>query len=72
MGAALIEIAAIRMCVYVENAEIVSTNPLYPPILGGLLKAVGQPHLDHPVKPDDDRRPPDPLAGSVLHLFFSE
>jgi hypothetical protein len=34
MGLVLSEIAAIRMCIYIENAEIVSINPLYPPILG--------------------------------------
>jgi hypothetical protein len=42
--------------VYKETAEIVSINPLYPPIFGGLLKLGNTP------------RPP---AGSILHLFFS-
>jgi hypothetical protein len=39
-----------------ETAELVSLNPLYPPILGGFLKL------------EDTPRPP---AGSILHLFFS-
>ena len=34
MGVVLSEIAVIRVCAYVETAEIVSINPLYPPILG--------------------------------------
>jgi len=34
MGVVLIEIAVIRVCAYVETAEIASINPLYPPILG--------------------------------------
>ena len=57
MGVVLIEIAVIRVCAYVETAEIVSINPLYPPILGDFLNL------------GDTPRPP---AGSVLHLFFSE
>ena len=57
MGVVLSEIAAIHMCVYIENAEIVSINPLYPPILGDFLNL------------GDTPRPP---AGSILHLFFSE
>ena len=57
MGVVLIEIAAIRMCAYVKTAEIVSINPLYPPILGDFLNL------------GDTPRPP---AGSILHLFFSE
>jgi len=40
----------------IETAEIVSINPLYPPIFGGLLKLE-----DTPISP----------AGSILHLFFS-
>ena len=57
MGVVLSEIAVIRVCAYVETAEIVSINPLYPPIFGGLLKL------------GDTPRPP---ATSVLHLFFSK
>ena len=57
MGVVLSEIAAIRMCVYLENAEIVSINPPYPPILGDFLNL------------GDTPRPP---ATSVLHLFFSK
>ena len=37
MGVVLSEIAVIRVCAYVETAEIVSINPLYPPILGDFL-----------------------------------
>ena len=56
MGVVLSEIAAIRMCVYLENTEIVSINPLYPPVLGNFLKL------------GDTPRPP---AECILHLFFS-
>jgi hypothetical protein len=51
---------------YFETAEIVLINP---PILGGIL-SWGTPHLDHPVKPDDDRKPPDPQQ-KVSYTSFS-
>ena len=43
MGVVLSEIAVIRVCAYVETAEIVSINPLYPPILGDFFKSRGHP-----------------------------
>ena len=39
-----------------ETAEILSINPLYPPVLGDFISL------------GDTPRPP---AGSILHLFFS-
>ncbi len=41
----------------IETAEILSINPLYPPILGDFLE-LGE-------------HTPRPPAGSILHLFFS-
>jgi hypothetical protein len=57
IGAVLIEIVAIRMCGYIDNAEIVSINPLYPPILGDFLNLGDTPR---------------PQTGRILHLFFGE
>jgi hypothetical protein len=42
--------------ILIETAEIVSINPLYPPVLGDFIKL------------GDTPRPP---AGSILLLFFS-
>ncbi len=44
-----------RRSILTETTEIVSINPLSPPILGDFLKL------------GDTPRPP---AGSILHLFF--
>jgi len=39
----IIFFVAFQYLFYEETAEIPSINPLYPPILGGLLKAGGTP-----------------------------